>query len=42
MENDAYLLCFKLKEVLFVTIEISPKINSEITLKNSVSYNLKV
>lgn len=36
------MLCFNLKEMVLVTIEMRHKFNSEITLKNSVYYNLKV
>ena len=36
------MLCFNLKETVLVTIEMRHKFNSEITLKNSVYYNLKV
>lgn len=36
------MLCFNLKETMLVTIEMRHKFNSEITLKNSVYYNLKV
>ena len=36
------MLCFNLKEMMLVTIEMRHKFNSEITLKNSVYYNLKV
>ena len=36
------MLCSNLKETVLVTIEMRHKFNSEITLKNSVYYNLKV
>ena len=36
------MLCFNLKEMMLVTIEMRHEFNSEITLKNSVYYNLKV
>lgn len=36
------MLCFNLKEMMLVTIEMRHKFISEITLKNSVYYNLKV
>lgn len=36
------MLCFNLKEMMLVTIEMMHEFNSEITLKNSVYYNLKV
>ena len=36
------MLCFNLKEMVLVTIGMRHEFNSEITLKNSVYYNLKV
>ncbi len=36
------MLCFNLKEMMLVTIGMRHEFNSEITLKNSVYYNLKV
>lgn len=39
---EGLLLCFNLKEMRLVTIGTRREFNSEITLKNSVYYNLKV